>query len=273
MIDDVSDIAAYYDNDPDREQARLDRHQLEFELTWRYLEQYLPGQGHILEVGAASGAYTLPLARQGYRITAVDMSTALLEVNRQNLAAEGLLGQVRLVEADARDLAPVSGRDFEAALLMGPLYHLTAEADRLAALGQLFDRLRHGGLIFSAFISRFGILGNVMKKIPEWIEDPARVRSLLAAGKRPEGYTPGGFRGYFATVGEIEPLHQQVGFESLTLAAVEPAISADDDSYNKLQGQQRQLWLDTLYEVSTEPSIMGASRHLLYVGRKPTASS
>jgi hypothetical protein len=49
---------------------------------------------------------------------------------------------------------------------------------------------------------------------------------------------------------------------------VEPAISADDESYNKLQGRQRQLWLDLFYEISTESTIIGASRHLLYIGRK-----
>jgi hypothetical protein len=53
------------------------------------------------------------------------------------------------------------------------------------------------------------------------------------------------------------------------LAGVEPGISADDESYNRLEGVQRRLWLDLLDEISTEPSILGASRHLLYVGRKP----
>ena len=49
--------------------------------------------------------------------------------------------------------------------------------------------------------------------------------------------------------------------------ALEPAISADDESYNRLQGKQRQLWLDLFYEMSAERSIIGASRHLLYVGK------
>jgi SAM-dependent methyltransferase len=240
-------------------------------LTWRYLDEYLPAHGHILEVGAAAGAYTLPLARRGYRITAVDMSAGLLETNRQSLAIEGVLDRVDLIEADARDLNQVTKQDFDAALLMGPLYHLTAEADRLAALSQLFGRLREGGLLFSAFISRFGILGDLMKDLPEWIDDRPKVHSLLSDGKRPEGYPPGGFRGYFATVPEIAPLHEAAGFETLTLAAVEPAISADDDSYNRLQGRQRRLWLDLLYKVSTEPSILGSSRHLLYLGRKSEA--
>ena len=28
------------------------------------------------------------------------------------------------------------------------------------------------------------------------------------------------------------------------------------------------MWLDLLYEISTEKSMLGASRHLLYIGRK-----
>ena len=67
MIDDVSDIAFFYNSDPERERCRLDRHQLEYDLTWRYLNRYLPSQGSILEVGAATGRYTLELAKRGIR--------------------------------------------------------------------------------------------------------------------------------------------------------------------------------------------------------------
>ena len=42
MKDDVSDIAALYNSDPESEHYRLEKHQLEYELTWRYLNQYLP---------------------------------------------------------------------------------------------------------------------------------------------------------------------------------------------------------------------------------------
>jgi hypothetical protein len=63
-------------------------------------------------------------------------------------------------------------------------------------------------------------------------------------------------------------LHESIGLETLAVIGVEPAISADDESYNKLQGRQRQLWLDLLFELSAEASIIGASRHLLYFGKK-----
>jgi SAM-dependent methyltransferase len=268
MIDDVGDIADYYSSDPQRECLRLERHQLECDLTWRYLEQYLPAQGSILEVGAATGRYTLALAKRGYALTAVDLSAALLEECRKSIANEALESQVQFVVADARDLGTVAGKGYDAVLLMGPLYHLVAETDRKVALQQAFDRLRAGGILFSAFLSRFGVVGDLIKNDPGWIEDQRNARWLVQRGRRPDDYPPGGFRGYFAQVSEIAPLHEAIGFETLALVGVEPAISADDESYNRLQGRQRQLWLDLLYEISAEGSAVGASRHLLYIGKK-----
>jgi SAM-dependent methyltransferase len=268
VIDDVSDIAALYGSDPEKEDLRLERHQLEYDLTWRYLDRFLPPQGEILEVGAATGRYTLALARRGYRVTAVDLSARLLESCRQSLAAAGLEQHVRLRVADARDLGDLPGRAFDAVLLMGPLYHLVVEADREMAIRQAHDRLRDGGVIFSTFISRYGMMGDLAKKVPEWIEELADVRSVLDHGRDPADYPRGRFRGYFARVSELAPLHEALGFETMVVAGVEPCISADDDSYNRLEGRRRQLWLDLFEELSTEESSIGASRHLLYVGRK-----
>jgi len=267
-MDDLRDIADYYNNDPERESNRLERHQLEFDLTWRYLTQYLPPQGRILEIGAATGRYTLGLAQRGYRITAVDMSEKLLEMNKTKILEEGCEQQVRFILGDARNLAEVTEKDFDAVLLMGPLYHLVEEADRKAALKVAADHLKVGGILFSAFISRFGLMGDLLRNLPDWIENEAEVRNILAIGKNPDHIPGSGFRGYFAKIEELAALHAATGFETLTIAAVEPAISSDDESYNRLQGTQRQLWLNLLYQISTEPSILGASRHLLYIGRK-----
>lgn len=55
MNDDVSDIQQHYNEAPGHEHERLSRHQLEWKMTCRYLDHYLPGQGSILEVGAATG--------------------------------------------------------------------------------------------------------------------------------------------------------------------------------------------------------------------------
>jgi S-adenosylmethionine-dependent methyltransferase len=192
MIDDVGDIAAFYNSDPEREHRRLEQHQLEHDLTWRYLDQHLPAQGSILDIGAATGRYTLALAKRGYSLTAVDLSAALIEECRKSIVDEGLKRQVRFVVADARDLGQVAEKGFDAILLMGPLYHLIEEADRKVALKEAFDRLREGGIIFSSFIGRFGVMSDLLRNRPGWIEDQAEVRSVLERGKRPDDSPRGG---------------------------------------------------------------------------------
>lgn len=268
MNDDVSDIQQHYNQDPTQEHARLIRHQLEWEMTWRYLDHYLPGHGPILEIGAGTGRYTAELAKRGYSVTAVDFSESLLAVAQQEVAAQGLAAQVEFLLADVRDLSGLPRADYSAALVMGPLYHLVYMEERRQALRQVWEKLKPGGLIVSAFISRLGILGDLIKNLPDWILETVKVDAFIKAGRRPEGWPKGGFRGYFATAEEIAPLHEDVGFSTLALAGVEPAISADDESYNRLPDEKRRAWLDLLYAVSAEPSIVGASRHLLYIGQK-----
>jgi SAM-dependent methyltransferase len=81
--DDVSDIAAFYSSDPEKEHVRLEHHQLEHDLTWRYLDRYLSSRGSILGIGAVTGRYTLELAKRGYQLTAVDLSATLIEACRK----------------------------------------------------------------------------------------------------------------------------------------------------------------------------------------------
>ncbi|MHB0857580.1 MAG: class I SAM-dependent methyltransferase [Anaerolineae bacterium] len=267
-MDDISDIRALYDASLEREDERLVRHQLEFDLTLRYLETYLPPIGHVLELGAASGRYTLELVRRGYQVTAFDLSTELTGLARARVTAAGLADRVRWLVGDARDLAPLRDQVFDAALVMGPLYHLVLEADRRQVLRQAYGLLRAGAPLFTAFISRLGILGDLMAKTPDWIEKRDEVRWVMERGYDPPSSPRGGFRGYFARVEELAPLHEAEGFRTVVVAGVEPAISANDASYNGLEGARRAAWLDLLYRVSAEPSTVGASRHLLYVGQK-----
>ena len=127
MTDDISDIRHRYNSDPGKEHDRLERHQLEHDITWRYLEKFLPAGASILEIGAASGRYTVELARRGFTITAVDLSDVLIGMCRKRISDAGLDKSVRLLIADARDLSELKDMTFDAALLMGPLYHLVFE--------------------------------------------------------------------------------------------------------------------------------------------------
>jgi SAM-dependent methyltransferase len=102
--------------------------------------------GPILEPMCGSGRLLAALARAGYRVTGVDVSPALLAHARTRLASDGLLGQVELIEADIRQVAP-DGPFGLAIVALNSFMHLATSADQLAALGRIHAALRPAGLL------------------------------------------------------------------------------------------------------------------------------
>ncbi|WP_394828598.1 class I SAM-dependent methyltransferase [Pendulispora albinea] len=89
------------------------------ELRWRLLEPHLQNVRTILDVGGATGAFSIPLARRGFDVTHVDLSPAMLALARRK--AEGL-ANIRFVEGNAIDLGAFADRSFDVVLNMdGPI--------------------------------------------------------------------------------------------------------------------------------------------------------
>ena len=103
-MDDLSDTRKMYNTGWDVEANRLERHQLEADITLRYLENYLPPRGKLLEIGFGTGFYTFALAEHGYQITAVDLADEY--VTRCVAKAEelGLSAKIDFRTGDARKL-------------------------------------------------------------------------------------------------------------------------------------------------------------------------
>ena len=96
-------------------------------LRWRVLEKHLQGVNTILDVGAATGAFSIPLAKRGYNVTHVDLATQMLEVARKK--TEGI-ANLRFVEANAADLSQFSDQSFDLVLNMdGAISFCGSEAE------------------------------------------------------------------------------------------------------------------------------------------------
>ena len=49
-------------------------------LRWREIERHLDGTRTILDVGGATGAFSIPLAKRGFRVTHLDLSPEMLAI-------------------------------------------------------------------------------------------------------------------------------------------------------------------------------------------------
>lgn len=122
--------------------------QVEYLTTMRYIEKYLHPGIDVLEVGAATGRYTHTLARQGYRVDAVELTAHNIEIFRKNtLPGEN----ITITQGNALDLRDFADNTYDITLLLGPMYHLYTENDKLRALSEAVRVTRPGGIIFAAY--------------------------------------------------------------------------------------------------------------------------
>ena len=105
---------AWWDAKAPEEEQDLGDEAVNRALRWREIERCLPGVRTILEVGGATGAFSVPLAQRGFAVTHVDFSPAMLALAREK--AEGL-ENMRFVEANATIL-PFPDRSFDLVLSM-----------------------------------------------------------------------------------------------------------------------------------------------------------
>ena len=78
---DPDEVARLYDAAPERELHRLDERRVEFGVTCRALEEFLPPPpATILDVGSGPGRYAFYLISRGYSVSLVDVSHECLSL-------------------------------------------------------------------------------------------------------------------------------------------------------------------------------------------------
>jgi len=270
-----SEILTHYEGFSERDRLSGGDGLLEKVRTQELLGRYLPAPpAVVLDVGGGPGIYAIWLARLGYEVHLVDPLPLHVEQALEVSAmAEHPLASA--VVGDAGRLAAGPG-SVDAVLLLGPLYHLPDQTDRLTALTEALRVLRAGGVVLAAGISRFasaidGLGGG-------FIDDP--FFADIVDGNLTDGshVNPTQIVDYFTTAffhhpDELRSELAETGFADVDVLAVESFGWAAPDLDDRLRDpEKRDRLLDLIARVEAEPSLLGASPHLLAVGRKPVGA-
>ena len=102
---------------------------MEAARTKELLSRLLPeGRLRLCDIGGGIGYYADWLAGLGHGVTLVELAPSAVEYARAHQTAP-----YRAETGDARDLSLLESGSMDAALLMGPLYHLLEREERRTA--------------------------------------------------------------------------------------------------------------------------------------------
>ena len=253
----------YYSN-YDEEGRLLSRHgQVEYLTTMKYIRESVDGIGspNILEVGAGTGRYSVTLAKEGYRVTAVELIPHNLEILKSKLDGTE---PIRALQGNAMDLSFLPDGAYDLTMLLGPMYHLYTREDQLQAMAEAVRVTKPGGRILMAYCMNeptviqyvFGLnhLHEVMDLnmlTPDWhcISEPKDLFQLM----RTE---------------DIASLNAEYPVERIKLVATDGATNYKREMIDAMDDGAFARWMDYHFAICERQDLIGASHHTLDILRK-----
>ncbi|MCQ4924519.1 class I SAM-dependent methyltransferase [Tissierella carlieri] len=165
-------VKAYYDENSTLEWDRLDNpySRIEFTTTTHLIDKYFKNISNVIDIGSGSGRYSIELIKRGFDVSLLDLSQNLLDIAKKNI--ENISNKkYDYFCKSALELDFIEGDAFEYALVLGPLYHLHNEEDRLKVINDTYRILKPGGRAIIAYINTWGVLKAAVYEFPDIFED------------------------------------------------------------------------------------------------------
>jgi S-adenosylmethionine-dependent methyltransferase len=213
------------------------------------------------------------LAKLGHKVALIDISQAELDLAAQHAEANNVTLEA-FICADASTLRKTLPNSaellFDAVLIFGPLYHLLEKHERLATVSNCAALLKPNGIIAASFLTKFGHLRGVARN------DSGRVareetfyQKYLEDGKYDRK------RDVFSHHTHPDEIHKLFGEVTEFELRVEKLVACESflgselaAGLNKLDENEYQAWEKILLRFAEDPYVLGASEHILVIGRR-----
>lgn len=264
---DIEIVKQYYDEFAEKEWLRLSGVSFEFEITLRMMKRYIKPGDSVLDLGGGPGRYSIALAQMGCDVTLVDLSDGNIEVARREAKNAGV--DILSMTGNVLELEQLPLTEYDHVLLMGPLYHLLEEEDRVQAVKASLQHLKPNGYLFVSFIQLFAGLIYYMQYAPDALLQEPDLVEYLDDLYQDKPYTGNAFtKACFLPQKKIVPFMSQFGLEQVTLFGQESILAPQKPAMMKMSEEAISLWLDVAERLCEREEFLSYAEHAIFIGRK-----
>lgn len=265
----MNKIEQYYNKFNEEKRLNTRHGQIEFRITMKYIHDYLDvrmnemgyrdkGELKLLDIGAGTGRYSVPLSEEGYSVTAVE----LVKYNLGILKKKG--SNVNAMQGNALKLKKLEDDTYDLTLLFGPMYHLMTREEKVKALSEAKRVTKPGGIIMVAYIMNeyavvmYGIQENQLKNSVE--------QGLLS-----EDYhtVPGEESLYdFVRIEDIDFFNEKAGLLREKILSPDGPANYIRPFVNRLDEESYELFVQYQLTVCERRELIGAGAHTVDILRK-----
>jgi SAM-dependent methyltransferase len=312
-VPDSEDICERFWNLPSKpgEEARRERLFLDDIIQKAHLEREiasrLSGVRTILDAGAGTGRFSIPLARQGFHVTHLDISQGLIDTARQLAQDAGVLDKMRFERGRVGDLTRYADGTFDLVICCDAPISYTypdhvrtiAELTRVATRALVISVSSRLGYMSYAFnplqkqqyfadpesqapdVQRYLAQADLSSFVPDldsvWraltsgiLGDRERVEREYAAGRAPWPHN------YLFMPDELREILATAGVRDVRLSgpgALARSIPNEVLRMLLLNDDYRERFLDLCYEIDSNPAVCGLGKdNLAASGLRPRSS-
>lgn len=253
----LTEIEKHYNKHPE-DKRLLRRHgQVEFATTMHHLRRWLKPGDTVLDIGCGTGRYASALMAEGYRVKAVELVRRNIEVFRTREP------EADVVQGDARNLSFIADGTADVTLLLGPLYHLVGDEEKVKALKEAKRVTKPGGVILVAYLmNEYSVLS--------YCFDEDRMPELMKEGVVDENFhirtKPGELYDYIR-LEDIDRLNEMAGLERVTIFSPDGAADYMRTRLNGMSEESFALFMEYQKRVSERRDLIGAGSHTVDVVR------
>ena len=246
------ELIEYYNKHNEDKRLKTKHANIEFITAMKYIHSIIKEGNSILDVGAGTGAYSIPLRDEGYDVTAV-------ELVKQNLKYMEK-ANINCHQGSAVNLSKFKDNSFDIVLLFGPMYHLLTMDEKLKALEEA-KRVSKKYIFISYCMNEFaliyhGFMEGYIKDDLNNIDDNFKI---LKDNDNLYSYV---------RLEDINYLKDKCDLKRVKIINQDGPTEYIKKIVNNMDDEQYELFIRYHLSTCERPELLGAGRHILDILEK-----